>query len=402
MSVSLGWITGALEQLEQSHLRRLRRAVTSLPEGWCEADGIRLRNFAGNDYLGLSQHPRLREAASRAMAESGFGAGASPLVAGRSKWMVDLEETVARFERAGAALVFPTGYAANMGVLPALVSPGVDDVIFCDRLNHASLVDGCRLSGARFKVYRHTELDRLEYNLRRQACARRRVIVTDAVFSMDGHLAPLPELVKLAQLTDSVLVVDDAHGTGVWGETGRGACEQLGVEQDIPVRIGTLSKGVGALGGFVTGDQSTIDWLWNQARTQIYSTALPPPVCAAAAEGLRVIDDTPLLRRQLHDRCREFRQQLARWGFSTPPQSRGPIVPLILEHPDLAVQIGHRLAEFGYLVGTIRPPTVPRGTSRLRITLSAVHDDESLEGLARALDAVWPDASPRQSSAGRD
>lgn len=402
MSGSLGWIPGALEQLETSQLRRQRRQVVSLPEGWCEVDGVRLRNFAGNDYLGLSHHPRLRDAASRAMALSGCGAGASPLVSGRSKWMVELEETLAWFERTTAALVFPTGYAANLGVIPSLVAPGEDDVIFCDRLNHASLVDGCRLSGARLQVYRHSELDRLEARLRSHGQSRRRVIVTDAVFSMDGHLAPLPALVSIARNTDSLLVVDDAHGTGVWGETGRGTCEQLGVEQEIPLRIGTLSKGVGALGGFVVGDQSTVDWLWNRARTQVYSTALPPPVCAAAAEGLRIIDDSPGLRDRLHDRCRLFRQHLARWGFTTVSASEGPIVPLILENPDLAVQVGHQLTELGFLVGTIRPPTVPQGTSRLRVTLSAVHDDAAIEGLARALDAVWPDSTPRQRSIDRD
>jgi 8-amino-7-oxononanoate synthase len=397
MSDSLGWIPGVLAELERSHLRRARRQVVSLPDGWCEVDGQRLRNFAGNDYLGLAQHPRLRQAAHRALTDAGCGAGASPLVSGRSRWMVELEETLAWFEHSEAALVFPTGYAANLGVIPALVTPGEDDVIFCDRLNHASLVDGCRLAGARLRIFRHTELDRLEQDLRRCGGARRRVIVSDGVFSMDGDLAPLPELVRLARATGALLIVDEAHGTGVWGATGRGVCEHFQVADHVPVRIGTLSKGVGALGGFVVGEQPLIDWLWNHARTQVYSTALPPPVCAAAAEGLRIIDDSPALRAALHDRCQRFLRLLAEHDLHPLPGAAGPIIPLQLNDPENALAMGAELARRGYLVGTIRPPTVPRGTSRLRISLSAVHDDGALEGLARAVAETWPATTPRRS-----
>jgi 8-amino-7-oxononanoate synthase len=397
MSDSLGWIPGLLAELGQAHLLRSRRQVVSLPDGWCEIDGRRLRNFAGNDYLGLAQHPRLREASRRALADAGCGSGASPLVSGRSRWMVELEETLAWFEHSAAALVFPTGYAANLGVIPAVVAAGEDVVIFCDRLNHASLVDGCRLSGARLRVFRHTELERLDQDLRRCAGARRQVIVSDGVFSMDGDLAPLPELVRLARLHGALVIVDEAHGTGVWGPTGRGVCEHFGLAGEVPVRIGTLSKAVGALGGFVVGEPPLIDWLWNSARTQIYSTALPPPVCAAATEGLRVIDDSPDLRTRLQDRCRRFRQLLADHELQALPGADGPIVPLLLDDPHTAVTMGEQLARRGYLVGTIRPPTVPRGTSRLRISLSAVHDDEALTGLAQALAETWPATTPRRS-----
>ena len=397
MSDSLGWIEGLLEEMSLAHLRRARRQVVSFPDGWCEIDGRRLRNFAGNDYLGLAQHPRLREAARRALSDTGCGSGASPLVSGRSRWMVELEETLAWFEDCAAALVFPTGYAANLGVIPAVVSGGEDDVIFCDRLNHASLVDGCRLSGTRLRIFRHTELERLERELRRCAGARRRVIVSDGVFSMDGDLAPLPELARLARANGALLIVDEAHGTGVWGPTGRGVCEHFQLAREIPVRIGTLSKAVGALGGFVVGEQPLIDWLWNSARTQIYSTALPPMVCAAATEGLRVIDNSPALRSRLHDRCRRFRQLLADNDLHALPGADGPIVPLLLDDPQTAVALGAQLVQRGYLVGTIRPPTVPRGTSRLRISLSAVHDDEALSGLAQALADTWPATTPRRS-----
>lgn len=398
MSDLLGWIPGLLEELGQAHLLRARRQVVSLPDGWCEIDGRRLRNFAGNDYLGLAQHPRLQQVALRALAEAGCGSGASPLVSGRSRWMVELEETLAWFEHSEAAVVFPTGYAANLGVIPAVVSAGEDDVVFCDRLNHASLVDGCRLSGARLRIFRHTELERLGQELGRCAGARRRVIVSDGVFSMDGDLAPLPELVRLAREHGALLVVDEAHGTGVWGPTGRGVCEHFQVEREVPVRIGTLSKAVGALGGFVVGEQILIDWLWNKARTQIYSTALPPPVCAAATEGLRVIAESPELRERLLTRCRRFRELLAGQGLAPLPGADGPIIPLLLDDPQTALTLGEQLAQRGYLVGTIRPPTVPRGTSRLRISLSAVHDDEALSGLAQALAEIWPAATPRRSS----
>lgn len=386
MHPSLAWISDELRDLESQGLRRQRRQIETLPGGWCQIGDRRLRNFAGNDYLGLAHDERLKAAAVQAIAESGCGAGASALVSGRSHWLAALEERVAAFEDTESALVFPTGYAANLGVLTALA--GSSDVIFCDRLNHASLVDGCRLSGARLQVYRHDDLPGLTQRLKRSQ-ARRRLIVTDSVFSMEGDHAPLGELAEIAGQTDSALIVDEAHGTGVWGARGRGVCELQGVESSVAVRIGTLSKAAGALGGFVAGDRTLMDWFLNRSRTQIYSTALPPAVCAAAAAGLEVIAAEPERRERLMGLCTRLRQSLRAMEIPPLAASQGPIVPLVLETPECVVQAAADLQEQGFLVGAIRPPSVPRGTSRLRITLTAAHDDAAVEGLLRAIDRTW-------------
>ena len=396
MNPALSWIGEQLTGLREQHLARGRRQVESLPGGWCVVEGRRLRNFADNDYLGLAHDPRLRHAAETAQRESGCGASASPLVSGRSRWMLELESAVARFEGSEGALVFPTGYAANLGTIPALVGPG--DVILCDRYNHASLVDGCRLSGSRLRVYRHDDLDRLDRELSRAGDAPRRLIATDGVFSMDGDLAPLAELAEIARRRRAMLLVDEAHGTGVFGAAGRGACEALGVPEGAAIRVGTLSKSVGALGGFVAGDHALIEWLWNRARTQMYSTALPPAVCAAAAAGLEIIRTEPGLRRRLWANCRGLQGRLHASGIGTVETAPGPIFPLIVDDPERAVQIAAELDRRGFLVGAIRPPTVPRGTSRLRITLSAVHDETALDELAGALDEIWPMANRRRSA----
>lgn len=370
-----------LDGLRAAGLLRRRREVVSLGDGWCRVEGRRLRNFAANDYLNLAHDPRVVAAARAALDECGAGAGASALVTGRSAWHVRLEERLAAFEGREAALLFPSGYAANVGTIPALARP--QDVVFCDRLNHASLIDGCRLSGARFRVYRHDQLDRLERELGKAAGHRRRWIVTDSVFSMDGHLAPLPALCDLAERFDAGLIVDEAHATGVLGTDGRGAAELLGVEDRVTVRIGTLSKAVGSLGGFVAGPRPLIDWLVNAARTQIFSTALPPSACAAALTALEIIQREPLRRQHLLARSEHLRQQLTAQGSPLPAGGCGPILPVILGDADRTVAAAARLEAAGLLVPAIRPPTVPSGTSRLRISLSAVHTEEDIDALCQ-------------------
>jgi 8-amino-7-oxononanoate synthase len=354
-------------------------------------NGRCLWNFAGNDYLGLAADARLAEAAHEAIADAGIGSRASALVAGRSRWHEQLEQTIANFEGQPAAMLFPTGYAANVGTIAALIEP--EDVVFCDRLNHASLIDGCRLSGAKLRVFRHTDLTTLERELQKSSGFRRRLIVTDSVFSMDGDLAPLPDLCDLAERFDAELLVDEAHGTGVFGEQGRGVCEHLHVEDRVAVRVGTLSKAVGTLGGFVAGSQSLIDWLWNKARPQVFSTALPPAVCAAATAALKIIQSEPELRTRLWQNCEFVQRELQRVlpaQSSSCADSVGPIIPIVLGDPALAVETQRRLEERGCLVAAIRPPTVPRGTSRLRISLSAAHDDVALQQLVTALKEVVP------------
>ena len=391
MSGILGWIGDELREWAADGLLRRRRCVQPRGDGWCEIDGRRVLNFASNDYLNLASDPRVIAAAAAVLSECGVGSRASALVCGRSQWHELLEQRLAEFEGQPAAILFPTGMAANLGTVAALAGPG--DVVLCDRLNHASLVDGCRLSRATLRVYRHDDLSVVARELRQASAARRRWIVTDSVFSMDSDFAPLRELCDLAQQFDAALIVDEAHGTGVFGVRGRGAAEQLGVEDRIAVRIGTLSKAVGVLGGFVAGSQELIDFLWNRARPQVYSTALPPALCAAALAALDIISAEPQRRARLAAAASTFRQMLFAAGIEPSPNSVGPIVPIPLKDPQAAVRVANRLEEQGFLVGAIRPPTVPRGTSRLRIVVTTAHSDEDLQRLATAVsDSISPDA----------
>lgn len=382
----MSWLQVELEARERDGLRRPRRICTPLPQGRCRIDEQELCNFSANDYLGLAQEPRVREAAIRALQETAAGSGASPLVSGRTPWQADLEQALARFEGQSAALLFPSGFAANLGAIVALAGP--DDEVYCDRLNHASLVDGCRLSGARLRVYRHQDLAGLADLLTKGQLIRRRWIVTDAVFSMDGDLAPLAELVDLADRFDAGLIVDEAHATGVFGEHGRGVCELAGVEDRVDIRVGTLSKALGGLGGFVAGSEALVDHLWNHARTQVYSTALPPPVCAAATVALAILQAEPERRQRLWALSTQLREGLAASGVDVYPGSTGPIVPIVIGEPAAAVAAAKKLQSLGYLVGAIRPPTVPRGTARLRISVSAAHRETDIEGLIAAVVAV--------------
>lgn len=395
---SLPWLSTELDALAAAGLRRIRRVVRPLPGGTCEINGRRLWNFASNDYLGLAADPRVAEAAKAVLSDAGVGARASALVAGRTEWHEKLEQVLARFEGQETALLFPTGYAANVGTIAALVEES--DIVFCDRLNHASLIDGCRLSGAKLRVFRHATCGQpdsaeeaglltLERELTKAVSYRRRLIVTDAVFSMDGDLAPLHELCDLAERFEADVLVDEAHGTGVFGEQGRGVCKELGVENRVAVRVGTLSKAIGTLGGFVAGPQPLIDWLWNKARPQIFSTALPPAICAAATAAIEIIEREPDLRTKLWQNCDFVRRELAQHGIKVLKNSTGPIIPIVIGQPDAAIAAQQKLEERGCLVAAIRPPTVPQGTSRLRISLSAAHDEAALSCLVDALIETW-------------
>lgn len=382
MNHVLEWIAGELAQLEAENLRRGWRTVRPLPEGWCEVDGRRLRNFSGNDYLGLAGDSRLAAAAMRAIEATGTGARASPLVCGRSEWHAQLEEALAAFEDAEAALLFPSGYAANVGAITALVGAG--DVVISDRLNHASLIDGCRLSGAQVRVYPHADVAALDRELAKHRDVRRKLIVTDGVFSMDGDLAPLDELTKVAERHRAMVLVDEAHGTGVFGERGRGACEMFHVEHSV-IRVGTLSKAVGSQGGFVAGPRPLVDWLWNRSRTQVFSTALSPASCAAARVALEIIDTEPHLRITAHRRSEQLRRELRAGGLEPLAGSTGPIVPLLVGDAGRTMQVARTLEAKGFLVGAIRPPTVPRGGARLRISVAAVHTVDDVRALAAAV-----------------
>lgn len=395
MLVTLDWLDAELRRLSDRDLLRQQRTIRPLGDGWCEVDGKRCRNFASNDYLNLASDPRVLDAAQRALSEGGAGATASALICGRTIWHERLEQTLANFEQTDAAVLFPTGYAANAGTIAALIRNS--DIVFCDRLNHASLVDGCRLSGAKLRVYRHDQLDVLERELSKARTAKassptdgddkhpRLWIVTDSVFSMDGDLAPLTELCDLAERFGAELIVDEAHATGVFGNGGRGICELSGTESRVAVRIGTLSKAVGCLGGFVACSESLRDWLWNSARTQMFSTALPPSVCAAAEQSVRIIRDEPRRREHLQVLSQRLVARLRSQGLTVPDNVAGPIVPVLIGDAHAAVTAATRLFDAGFLVGAIRPPTVPQQTSRLRVCVSAAFDESDIDDLAESI-----------------
>lgn len=385
--MSLDWLNAELTAKENAGLFRRRRTFQPHPDGAVEVDGRRLLNLAGNDYLNLASDPRVLAAAKAAIDSSGFGARASALVSGRTEWHERLEQTLANFEQAESAVLFPTGYAANVGTIAALVGP--DDAVFCDRLNHASLIDGCRLSQARFRVYPHLDLDTLDRELAKATDVRRRLIVTDAIFSMDGDVAPLPQLHELAQAHDAMLMVDEAHATGVLGQRGRGLTEHFNVPSGRIVRIGTLSKAIGSMGGFVAGERKLTDWLWNSARSQMFSTAMPPACAAAAAAAIEIIQADPQRREHLLQRSQSLRLRLADIGLNVPPTLvETPIIPIIVGEASRAMGAAASLEDAGFLVGAIRPPTVPKGTCRLRISLQTAVTESDLDRLTSALQVI--------------
>lgn len=389
MSDPLAWIDDEAAAWTRQGLTRRLVSHGAVTPGRFVRDGRTVLNFGSNDYLGLAADPRLIDAAQRAAEQYGWGAGASALVAGWTDAHEQLTAELAAFERAEAAQLFPSGFAANMGAVAALVGPG--DAVYVDRLNHACLVDGARLAGARLRVYPHNDAERLAAILDRdQGRFRRRLIATDGVFSMDGDLAPLDRLVDLAEHHDAMLLVDEAHGTGVFGPDGRGAASECGVADRVPIRVGTLSKALGSIGGFVAGSRRLIDWLTNHARTQIYSTALPAAAAAAASEALRIVTSEPERRQRLRTASERLRAALDASGWTLGP-ARGPILPVLLGDAARAVALSRRLAEAGLFVPAIRPPTVPANTARLRVSLTAAHSDHDLEQLVEALMALAED-----------
>lgn len=383
MDDPFGWLRDEATRREGRALARALRARGGSTPGRVEVEGRSLANFASNDYLGLAADPRVIEAARVAASRYGWGSGASPLVSGWREPHEELAEALAGFEGTETVALFPTGFAANLGTVAALVGRG--DAVYLDRLAHACLVDGARLSGASVRVYPHNDAARLGAILGRERGRYRRVLVaTEGVFSMDGDLAPLAELVETAERFGAMLLVDEAHGTGVFGPDGRGAAAACGVAGRVPVRVGTLSKALGSVGGFVAGTRALIDHLVNVSRTLIYSTAPPPAAAAAAREALRIARAEPWRRERAHALGRVLRDGLRARGWEVPP-STGPIVPVLIGDPARAVALSGRLDAAGFLVPAIRPPTVPAGTSRLRVSLGAAHRDEDVAGLLSAL-----------------
>ncbi len=390
--MTLEWLQDELIQRRGEGLHRTAEVASHVDATTIEIDGQRLINFGANDYLGLATHPEVLGAAF----ESGepksleprhrWGSGASPLVSGYGPSHAKLERELAEFEGTEAAIVFSTGYAANVGTVTALASSG--DVVFSDQLNHASLIDGCRLSRAKICVYPHGDVDLLRALIREhRRPAKRAFIVTDSLFSMDGDLAPLQSIVELAENFDLVPIVDEAHATGVYGRFGRGLCEALGLTDRVPVRIGTLSKAIGSLGGFVAGSHVLIDYLRNFARTYIYSTAMPAAMARAACAGLKLAHSMHEQRDALRRKSLQLRQAIVSHGLVT-STSDSPIIPVYLGSPELAVQQSSQLRKQGFFVPAIRPPTVPRDQSMLRISLSILHTENQIDRLIESLIAL--------------
>jgi 8-amino-7-oxononanoate synthase len=382
----LHWLDDELTALDVQHLRRRLVTRAGSQQGTIVVDGQELINFGANDYLGLAADSRLATAAAKAASNEGWGAGASPLVTGHSAAHAELEQALAKFEGAEAALVFNSGFAANCGTVAALVGAG--DAIYADAKNHASLIDGCRLSRAEVHIYRHGDVDHLSELLRESSKYRRRLIVTDSLFSMDGDLAPLVQLAELAAQHQAMLMVDEAHATGVFGAHGRGVTEHLGIEDGVHIRMGTLSKSLGSAGGFVVGSRNLIDWLMNRARSYVFSTAFPPAVAAAATAALKIVHQEPQRRQQLLDRATVVRQKLSEQGWNV-GYSQSQIIPIYIGEPQCTMQLAQTLREQGLLVPGIRPPSVPPGESLLRISLSWGHSPAMLDQLLKGLANCW-------------
>lgn len=380
------FISEELERLDNAGLRRALKAIDG-PQGVrVIVDGKSCLQLCSNDYLGLANHPLLKEAAIKATERYGTGAGASRLVSGNMALHRELEERISRFKSTGAALLFNSGYNANLGVITALAGRGTE--IFSDRLNHASIVDACVLSRARFTRYPHRDTVALERMLERST-AKQKLIVTDGVFSMDGTIAPADELSALAKRYGATLIIDDAHATGVLGAKGRGTLEHFGMEThpDI-IQMGTLGKALGSFGAFIAGSRELVDLLVSKARPFIFTTALPPAVCAASSKALEIVEAEPELVARLRENAMLLRSCLA--GARLPsPEGETPIVPIAVGDAGKTVALSERLLEAGVFIQAIRPPTVPEGTSRLRATVSAAHTGEDIRTAVMAIKGAF-------------
>jgi 8-amino-7-oxononanoate synthase len=378
----------ALRERREQHLYRHCRQLQSAQGPLLEIDGKSYLGFCSNDYLGHANHPQVVKAFKQAADRYGVGSGASHLVCGHSEPHHQLEEALAELTGRPRALLFSTGYMANIGTVNALLGRG--DAVFEDRLNHASLLDAGLSSGAAFKRFPHADCEALEQQLIK-ADASRKLVLTDAVFSMDGDMAPLPAMAELCRKQDAWLMADDAHGLGVLGKSGAGTLECFGLDvQQVPVLMGTLGKALGTAGAFVAGSETLVETLVQFARTYIYTTAMPPAVAAATLASVRLLRDESWRREHLRDLIAHFRQGADQLGLSL-MDSETAIQPLLVGEAERALEISTKLEDRGILISAIRPPTVPANTARLRITLSAAHSEQQVDGLLEALAEVIDD-----------
>lgn len=379
------FIQDDLKRLEEQELLRHLRLVNGAQSRVIDIDGKKRLNFCSNNYLGLADEQQIVEAAIEGLRRDGVGSGASRLVCGNMRVHEKLEQAIASLKKKESALLFNSGYAANSGVIPALMER--DDIIFSDKLNHASIVDGVILSRAQFKRYPHLDMECLEQELKKASRKCRKMIITDSVFSMDGDVAPLKAIVDLAKQYEAFVYVDEAHGFGVLGEHGGGLVEELGLENDIDISMGTLSKAAGCFGAYVAGDKSLRDYLINHARSFIYTTSMPPAMAQAALAAVQLIADKNqggIRRAQLRHNAKYLRSGLKAMGFDC-MNSTTPIIPILVKDSSRALALSRQLFDQGIYVSAIRPPTVPINGARLRITVMATHTQEDLDILLRAM-----------------
>ena len=373
----LDFIHEDIENLKKEGLYINIRTIGSPVDAWTVVDGKRVLNMCSNNYLGFANHPELKKAAKEAIDKWGVGPAAVRTIAGTMELHLELERKLAEFKGAEAAISFQSGFVSNLATIPALVGP--EDVIFSDRLNHASIIDGCRLSKAKIVVYEHLDVDDLRKKIKEEGPKyRRKLIVTDGVFSMDGDIAPLPELVEVAEEHDAILMVDDAHGEGVLGRGGRGIVDHFGLHGRVDIEVGTLSKAFGVVGGYVAGKKEIVEYLRQKARPFLFSSAVTPADVAACIKAVDILAESTELVDRLWENTRYFKGKMKELGFDI-GQSQTPITPVMLGDAHLAQKFSARLFEEGVFAQAIGYPTVPRGQARIRVMLSAAHTKEDLD-----------------------
>lgn len=372
----LAWIEQELENLKAAGLYNTIRTIESPMDAWMTIDGRQLLNFCANNYLGLANHPRIREAAKAAIDQYGIGPGAVRSIAGTNSLHIELEQQLADFKQAEACITFQSGFTANLAAIPALVGRG--DVIFSDELNHASIIDGSRLSRAEVVRYAHNDPQDLERKINEASGYNRRLIITDGVFSMDGDIAPLDKICEVAERHGVMLMVDDAHGEGVLGRGGRGIVDHFGLHGRVDIEVGTLSKAFGVVGGLVAGKATIVEWLRQRGRPFLFSSAMTVPDTAACIEAVKMLSESTELIDQLWGNAQIFREGMRQMGFDT-GLSQTPIVPVMLGEAPLAQQFSRRLFEEGVFAMAIGYPTVAQGKARIRVMNSAAHSNEDIE-----------------------
>ena len=370
-----------IKDLETLHLRRQLRIVESPSDTTITFEGRRFIAMASNNYLGLANHPTVKRAAIEAIEQWGVGAGAARLISGTMTPHDQLEQDLAQYKQVEAALTFGTGYTTNLGLIPALIDR--NGLILADRYCHASLIEACRLAKATLRVFHHNDVEHLQTLLKKREKARPILIVTEGVFSMDGDLAPLPDFLTLCRQHEAMLVIDDAHGTGIMGKNGRGTIEHFGLNPQDVIQMGTLSKAIGTSGGYVAGTAALKDYLINTAKAFIYTTAQPPALAAAASAAIRIIQHEPARREKLWKNRDALHTALTGLGFQL-TDTQSPILPIIVKSSETALKMSQALYDAGIYVPAIRPPTVPKNSSRLRLTVSSEHTEEQLETVVTA------------------